>query len=137
MVGASILMFLAAFSVLQRGAGVISRRCSILAYEGDLASGFASAGQRLSATLEAGGDFLSALLRTKQPLIFAESAVAGDGSDWSQIELGLLGDISVAMEVTVFDDGRHSDPEIFDQPSLVTLPGLCCGLILPGRSAVS
>ena len=33
--------------------------------------------------------------------IFAESAVAGNGSDWNLIELGLLGDISVAMEAIV------------------------------------
>ncbi len=40
--------------------------------------------------------FLERLVQTKRPQIFAESAVAGDGSDWNLTELGLLGDISVA-----------------------------------------
>jgi hypothetical protein len=101
-------------------------RHRLAAYESDLTSGFATPGRRLVATLEAGHDFLTALLRTKQPLIFAESAVAGDGSDWNLTELGLIGDISVAMDVEVFDDGRHSGPEVFDQPfeaGLVFVPG--------------
>ena len=101
-------------------------RHRLAAYEGDLASGYATPGRRLAATLESGHDFLTALLRTKQPLIFAESAVAGNGNDWNLTELGLLGDISVAMGVTVFDDGRHSGPEVFDEPSeagLVFVPG--------------
>ena len=50
-------------------------------------------------------DLLGHLFATKKPQIFAESAVAGDGSDWNLIELGLLGDVSVAVPVTVFDDG--------------------------------
>ena len=101
-------------------------RHRLAAYESDLASGFAAPGRRLAAMLEEEDDFLTALLRTKQPLIFAESAVAGDGSDWNLTELGLLGDISVAMRVTVFDDGRHFGPEVFDEPfeaGLVFVPG--------------
>lgn len=50
---------------------------------------------------------LSALLNTKRPRIFAESEVRGDGSDWTPFELGILGDLGVAIPVTVFDDGRH------------------------------
>jgi hypothetical protein len=113
-------------------------RHRLAAYEGDLASGFAAPGRRLAATLEAGHDFLTALLRTKQPLIFAESAVAGDGSDWNLTELGLLGDISVAMGVTVFDDGRHSGPEVFDHPfeaGLVFVPGALLRSGGPGKPA--
>jgi hypothetical protein len=55
-------------------------------------------------------DFLGKLFDTKQPQVFAEMAVAGDGSDWSLTELGLLGDISIAVPVTIFDDGNHSAP---------------------------
>lgn len=55
-------------------------------------------------------DLLGRLFDTKQPQIFAEMAVAGDGSDWSLTELGLLGDVSTAVPVTVFDDGNHSAP---------------------------
>ena len=36
--------------------------------------------------------------------------VVGDGSDWNLIELGLLGDVSVAAPVTIFDDGHHDAP---------------------------
>ena len=101
-------------------------RHRLAAYEGDLASGLATPGRRLATVLESESDFTTALLRTKQPLIFAESAVAGDGSDWNLTELGLLGDISVAMDVTVFDDGRHTNPEVFDETfeaGLVFVPG--------------
>ncbi|MCP3677398.1 MAG: hypothetical protein GY721_07385 [Deltaproteobacteria bacterium] len=44
-------------------------------------------------------EFLEMLMRTKRPQIFAESAVAGDGSDWYQEELSLLGDIGIATPV--------------------------------------
>ena len=55
-------------------------------------------------------DILGKLFDTKQPQIFAEMAVAGDGSDWSLTELGLLGDVSIAVPVTIFDNGNHSAP---------------------------
>lgn len=107
-------------------------------YQDDLASGFSTPGRRLAAALAMEDDFLTALLRTKQPLIFAESAVAGDGSDWNLTELGLLGDISVAMDVTVFDDGRHTGPEVFDEPfeaGLVFVPGALLRSGGPGTPA--
>jgi len=56
------------------------------------------------------------LLQTKKPQIFAESAVRGDGSDWNQTELSILGDISAAVPVQVFDNGIHSGPDIHDPP---------------------
>lgn len=95
-------------------------------YEAALSSGRAEPGCRLAAVVKGEGDFLTRLLRTKKPMIFAESAVAGDGSDWNATELSLLGDVSVAMDVRVFDDGRHSAPEIHPEPiegSLVFVPG--------------
>ena len=55
---------------------------------------------------------LVALLATKQPRIFAESEIAGDGSDWTQEELRLLGDVAIAVPVTVYDDGRHVGPRV-------------------------
>jgi hypothetical protein len=71
-------------------------------------------------------DLLGTLFDTKLPQIFAESAVAGDGSDWNLTELGLLGDISVAVPVTVFDNGNHYAPKIHAPPfpgTLVFTPG--------------
>jgi hypothetical protein len=57
-----------------------------------------------------GRDLLGKLFDTRRPQIFAESAVAGDGSDWKLTELGLLGDVSIAVPVTIFDDGNHGAP---------------------------
>ena len=65
-------------------------------------------------------DLLGRLFDTKLPQVFAESAVAGDGSDWNQTELGLLGDVSIAAPVTVFDDGSHSEPT----PHAPSFPGM-------------
>jgi hypothetical protein len=62
------------------------------------------------------GPFIDALLATKPPQIFAESAVYGDGRDWTATELSLLGDINMAVDVTVFDDGRHHHPAIHPTP---------------------
>lgn len=80
--------------------------------------------------------FLTALINTKVPQIFAESAVAGDGSDWNQMELGILGDISMAVPVTIYDDGKHTSPTPHACPfpgTLVFTPGalLCNGRGLP------
>jgi hypothetical protein len=57
-----------------------------------------------------GNDLLAVLFDTKRPQIFAEIAIAGDGSDWNLTELGLLGDVSIAVPVTIFDDGNHTSP---------------------------
>lgn len=69
---------------------------------------------------------LTALIDTKYPQIFAESGVLGDGSDWTLSELGLLGDISISMSVTIFDNGAHQNPFVHDDPivgHLVYTPG--------------
>ena len=66
-------------------------------------------------------EFLELLMRTKQPQIFAESAVYGDGRDWNQEELSLLGDISIATPVTVYDNGSHYQPQIHKTPFPATL----------------
>ena len=55
-------------------------------------------------------EFIACLLNTKKTQIFAESSVYGDGSDWNLTELSILGDISMAMEVEVFDNGLHYHP---------------------------
>jgi len=70
--------------------------------------------------------FLELLMNSKRPQIFAETAVSGDGRDWNLTELGLLGDISIGMEVMVYDNGRHFHPDIHPDPfkgTLVYVPG--------------
>jgi hypothetical protein len=86
------------------------------------------AGNYLQAELQAKGldtihvdDLLELLLRTKRPQIFAESAVCGDGSDWTLEELSILGDTSIAVPVTVFDNGAHQDPQVHPTPFTATL----------------
>ncbi len=66
------------------------------------------------------------LLATKKPKIFAEKAIQGDGSDWTQDELSILGDLGVAVDVDIFDDGIHVKPNIHDKPfqgTLLYIPG--------------
>ena len=82
------------------------------------------AGIELATLTDAG--FLDSLLNTKPPQIFAESAVSGDGSDWNLTELGILGDISIAVPVTIFDNGHHTAPVPHVEPftgNLVFTPG--------------
>lgn len=61
-------------------------------------------------------DFLEILFQTKQPQIFAESAIYGNGRDWNLTELGILGDISVAVPVTIYDNGQHRSPLVHTTP---------------------
>jgi hypothetical protein len=80
--------------------------------------------------------FIELLLQTKKTCIFAESAIYGDGSDWTQTELSLLGDISIATPVTVYDNGRHVGPEVHIRPfagTLIFTPG---ALLRSGRAIV-
>ena len=70
--------------------------------------------------------FLACLVATKRPLMFAESAIYGDGRDWSATELSLLGDLGVAVPVQIFDDGRHHRPAVHPEPlsgTLLFIPG--------------
>lgn len=66
------------------------------------------------------------LLETKLPQIFAESAVIGDGTDWTLDELSILGDIGVFVDVEIFDNALHYDPVKHAEPikgSLMFIPG--------------
>lgn len=60
--------------------------------------------------------FLEHLVNTKRPQIFAESAIKGDGSDWNQTELQILGNLSIGMPVTFFDNGLHQAPLVHPHP---------------------
>lgn len=67
------------------------------------------------------GSFLELLIRTKRPRNFAEIEVVGDGADWNQDELSLLGSISIVVPVTVYDDGEHRYPSAHKKPFKATL----------------
>jgi hypothetical protein len=52
-------------------------------------------------------EYLSYLMGTRSSCIFAESDVAGDGSDWTSVELRLLSRIAVNFTETVaYNDGK-------------------------------
>jgi hypothetical protein len=80
--------------------------------------------------------FIELLLQTKHICIFAESAVYGDGSDWNQDELSRLGDISIATPVTVYDNGRHVQPEVHIRPFAATLIFTPGALLRTGRGSI-
>lgn len=64
--------------------------------------------------------FIELLLLTKKPLIYAESEIVGDGTDWNAEELRILGDLSIACAVKIYDNGIWStqDPHFrqYDRP---------------------
>ena len=97
-------------------------------YLKDLAIGKVTTGAYLHQSLKdkdisklSNDEFIELIVRTKQPQIFAESAVCGDGSDWNQAELSILGDISIAVPVTVYDNGMHYHPKVHRVPFNATL----------------
>ena len=66
-------------------------------------------------------EFIELLMRTKRPQIFAEYEVYGDGTDWNQDELSILGDLSIVTPVTVYDNGKHRQPDTHEVPFTATL----------------
>lgn len=108
-------------------------RARLVDYLASLRADIAFSGKRLRDNLPrielatlTDSKFLDVLLNTKSPQIFAESAVSGDGTDWNLTELGILGDISIAMPVTIFDNGHHTAPIPHPEPftgTLVFTPG--------------
>ena len=69
----------------------------------------------------AADEFIELLIRTKRPQIFAEFEVYGNGVDWNQDELSILGDISIVTPVTVYDNGKHRNPVVHDSAFAATL----------------
>jgi hypothetical protein len=71
-------------------------------------------------------EFIELLVNTKHPQIFAESDIFGNGRDWNQFELSILGDISIAVPVIIYDNGNHSLPTIHEisfDANLLYVPG--------------
>lgn len=50
-------------------------------------------------------EFIEIMLSTKKPIFFAESAIQGNGKDWNNSELKILGDINVTVPVKIHDNG--------------------------------
>ena len=80
--------------------------------------------------------FIEHLFATKPPLIFAESAVYGNGNDWNHTELSILGDIGVATSVDVYDDGKHFNPNVHKASFLATLLFIPGALLRNGKSTI-
>ncbi len=80
--------------------------------------------------------FFELLIGTKIPQIFAESAVYGDGTDWNRNELSILGDINIAVPVTVFDNGKHYASSIHEIPFEATLLFTPGALLRNGRNNI-
>jgi hypothetical protein len=80
--------------------------------------------------------FIELLVQTKKPQIFAETSIEGNGSDWNQTELSILGDISIAVPVTVFDNGLHRNPVIHEDPFCATLLFAPGALLRNGRGHI-
>jgi hypothetical protein len=116
---------------------------SAAAYADALMTGACRPGKYLQRELHRAGlasltarDLLGLLCDTKLPHIFAESAVAGDGSDWTLAELQLLGDIAIAVPVSIFDNGNHREPAVHAVPfagMLLYTPG---ALLRNGRGQI-
>jgi hypothetical protein len=81
-------------------------------------------------------DLLGGLFDTRVPRLFAESEVYGDGRDWTLVELGLLGDCSVAVPVTVFDNARHRAPAVHATPFAATLVFTAGALLRNGQQLI-
>ena len=86
----------------------------------------AQAGARLDAELRSRDlrqlsveAFIECLVATKSPQIFAESAVFGDGSDWNQEELSILGDLNIAEPGALIG---FAGPRVIEQTIRQTLP---------------
>ena len=81
-------------------------------------------------------EFIELLVQTKHPCIFAESAIYGNGIDWNQSELSILGDINIVVPVTVYDDGKHIQPEVHRVPFTATLIFTPGALLRNGQNLV-
>lgn len=80
-------------------------------------------------------DLVRALVQTKVPKIPAERGATGEGIDWTCQELSILGDVSVAVPVTIFDDGSHVNPMLHSRPFSGTLIYTSGALLAPAQRA--
>ncbi|XP_055314419.1 uncharacterized protein LOC129575261 [Sitodiplosis mosellana] len=74
--------------------------------------------------------FVECLLLTKKPIIFATHGIKGGGVDWNDMEFQILGDINIAMNVTIYDNGvwvpKNSSFRVHNPPlngALLFTPG--------------
>jgi hypothetical protein len=79
-------------------------------------------------------EFIELLMRTKYPQIFAEVEIYGNGIDWNQDELSILGDLSIVTPVTVYDNGKHRHPDLHEVPFAATLIFTPGALLHNGRN---
>lgn len=80
-------------------------------------------------------EFLNLLIQTKIPTIFAESQILGNGFDWSQEEMAILGNVVFSVpDVPVFDNGKHHNPDVYQdgKPRNCDIIGVCGTLFANG-----
>lgn len=86
---------------------------NIVRYQTALSSGRTKPGLYLNAMLNASGkpvgtmtvaEFIDAILSTKKPTCATDS-IKGSAKDWNNTEIAILGDINVAVPVTIYDNG--------------------------------
>lgn len=83
--------------------------------------------------------FATLMVQSKIPKVFAESAVYHDERDWTLQEESILGDISIDVPVTIFNDGGHfssfKNHETPISAHLAYVPGALLRSDLTGKTA--
>jgi len=54
--------------------------------------------------------FIALLLSTKKPIIFAESDIKCDGTDWNRLKLQILGDLNITVPVKIYNNLESIEP---------------------------
>ncbi|XP_031623495.1 uncharacterized protein LOC116340895 isoform X2 [Contarinia nasturtii] len=126
----------------------------IVSYKYDLCAKKATSGCYLMESLNASQsqlnqmttteELVTLLLLTKKPMIFAESEIRGDGSDWNEMELQILGELGIAMNVEIYDNGvwepRNSNFSTHVPPlngTLLFIPGPLLDQVCPDLKEVT
>ncbi|XP_055314414.1 uncharacterized protein LOC129575260 [Sitodiplosis mosellana] len=86
----------------------------IVSYKNDLFASKAKPGTYLKKVLDArkslldqtsAEKFVEYMLLTKKPKVYATEEIRVDGTDWNETEFQILGDLNIAMNVEIYDNG--------------------------------
>ncbi|XP_031623493.1 uncharacterized protein LOC116340895 isoform X1 [Contarinia nasturtii] len=126
---------------------------NIVSYKNDLCTNKIAPGTNLMGVLNASQsqlnqmtteEFVTLLLLTKKPMIFAGDANKDGGCDWNELELQILGDLGIAMNVEIYDNGvwspRNSSFCTHNPPlngTLLFIPGALLEQVSPDLKEVT